>query len=174
MTIEIKKCTTENLCILQKISYETFNDAFRELNTAENIEAYLVKAFNSEQLKKELSNIFSSFFFIYINEELAGYLKVNINEAQTENIVSEALEIERIYIRSRFQGQGLGKNLINKSIEIAKEQNKKKIWLGVWEKNKGAIKFYRGMGFVERGAHSFYMGDEEQTDFVMIKRLIDQ
>ncbi|MEC0789915.1 GNAT family N-acetyltransferase, partial [Bacillus haynesii] len=54
---------------------------------------------------------------------------------------------------------GLGKYLFNKAVEIAKERNKKKIWLGVWEKNENAIAFYKKMGFVQTGAHSFYMGD---------------
>ncbi|WP_141434418.1 GNAT family N-acetyltransferase [Bacillus sp. 03113] len=172
MTIMMKKCSLEDIHILQEISYETFNDAFCDLNTPENMQTYLERSFNLEQLEKELSNVFSSFFFIYSNEELAGYLKVNMNEAQSDNIDREALEIERIYIRSKFQGQGLGQHLINKGLEIAKEQNKKKVWLGVWEKNEGAIRFYKRMGFVKSGAHFFYMGDEKQTDFVMTKTLI--
>ena len=55
----------------------------------------------------------------------------------------ESLEIERIYIKGEFQKHGLGKYLLNKSIEIAMEHNKKKIWLGVWEKNENAIAFIR-------------------------------
>ena len=51
------------------------------------------------------------------------------------------------------------------------ERNKEKIWLGVWEKNENAIAFYKKMGFVQTGAHSFYMGDEEQMDFIMTKTL---
>ena len=35
------------------------------------------------------------------------------------------------------------------------EHNKKKIWLGVWEKNENAIAFYKKMGFVQTGVHSF-------------------
>ncbi|QWU15238.1 Ribosomal protein S18 acetylase RimI [Paenibacillus sophorae] len=171
MTIIMKKCTIEDLRMLQEISYETFNDTFGDLNTPENMKSYLERAFNLEKLEQELSNASSSFFFIYSNEELAGYLKVNVNEAHSDNIAGEALEIERIYINRKFQGQGLGKRLIQKGIEIAKEQNKKQVWLGVWEKNEGAIQFYHGMGFVESGAHSFYMGDEKQTDFIMVKTL---
>ncbi|MNS98622.1 Protease synthase and sporulation negative regulatory protein PAI 1 [compost metagenome] len=57
-------------------------------------------------------------------------------------------------------------------MEIAMERHKKKIWLGVWEKNENAISFYRKMGFLQTGAHSFYMGDEEQTDFIMTKTLL--
>ncbi|MDF2902615.1 MAG: spermine/spermidine-N-acetyltransferase PaiA, partial [Bacillus sp. (in: firmicutes)] len=56
-----------------------------------------------------------------------------------------------------------------KALEIAIECNKKKVWLGVWEKNENALTFYKKMGFVQSGAHSFYMGDEEQVDFIMTK-----
>ncbi|WP_371873239.1 GNAT family N-acetyltransferase [Lysinibacillus sp. Ag94] len=60
----------------------------------------------------------------------------------------DLLEIERIYIRNKYQGKGLGKHLINKAMEIAVAQNKKSIWLGVWEKNDNAIGFYKKMGFI--------------------------
>jgi len=171
MTISIKKCTLKDLHSLQKISYETFNETFKDQNSPENMNAYLKKAFNLEQVEKELSNRSSQFFFVFYNQELAGYLKVNTNEAQSEKMGDQSLEVERIYIKNTYQKQGLGKYLLNKAIEIAQEQNKENIWLGVWEKNENAIAFYKKMGFVQIGAHSFYMGDEEQTDFIMSKPL---
>ncbi|WP_088103034.1 GNAT family N-acetyltransferase [Halalkalibacter urbisdiaboli] len=172
MTVKIKKCNLEDLQILQQISIETFNDTFKDQNSPENMKAYLERAFNLKQLKKELSNLSSEFFFVYVNNEVAGYLKVNTNDAQSEEMDEEALEIERIYINNNFQKYGLGKYLQNKAMEIAMERNKKKIWLGVWEKNKNAISFYKKMGFVQTGAHSFYMGDEEQIDLIMTKTLV--
>ncbi|SFD64263.1 spermine/spermidine N-acetyltransferase [Bacillus sp. OV194] len=171
MTINIKKCTLEDSRELQEISYETFNETFKHQNSIENMNAYLEKAFNLKQLEKELSNISSQFFFVYFNNEVAGYLKVNINNAQSEEMGEESLEIERIYLMDKFQKHGLGKYLLNKANEIAMECGKKKIWLGVWEKNENAIAFYRKMGFVQSEAHSFYMGDEEQMDFIMTKTL---
>ena len=172
MDIQIKKCTVDDLLILQEISIETFNDTFKDQNSLENMKAYLERAFNVKQLQSELANHSSEFYFIYLNEEHAGYLKVNSNEAQSENISDESLEIERIYIRNKFQGKGLGKYLINKAEEIAINKKKKSIWLGVWEKNENAIKFYEKQGFVQTGAHSFYMGDEEQLDYIMTKTFI--
>ncbi|MFJ8258384.1 GNAT family N-acetyltransferase [Peribacillus asahii] len=172
MDINIKKCTIEDVCILQEVGYETFNETFKQQNSPENMKAYLESAFNLKQLEKELSNTSSEFFFVYFNDEVAGYLKVNINDAQSEEMSDESLEIERIYIKNKFQKHGLGKYLLNKSMEIAMEHNKKKIWLGVWEKNENAIAFYKKMGFVRTGSHSFYMGDEEQLDFIMTKTLI--
>lgn len=171
MTIRIKKCTHEDLQTLQEISVETFNDTFKDQNSPENMKSYLEKAFSLEQLVKELSNISSQFFFVYFNNEVAGYLKFNTNNAQSEKMGDESLEIERIYIKNKFQKHGLGKYLLNKAMEIAKERNKKKVWLGVWEKNENAISFYKKMEFVQTGSHAFYMGDEEQMDFIMIKTL---
>ncbi|MDR9856403.1 GNAT family N-acetyltransferase [Paenibacillus sp. VCA1] len=171
MTVKIKKCQHEDLQILQEISIETFNDTFKDQNSPENMKAYLERAFHPKQLEKEWSSPSSEFFFIRFEEELAGYLKVNMNDAQTEKMGAESLEIERIYIRRKFQKKGLGKDLINKAVEIARNQNKKTVWLGVWEKNENAITFYEKMGFVRTGAHSFYMGDEEQIDFILTKTL---
>ena len=172
MTIILKKCTLEDSSKLQEISYETFNETFKDQNSPENMIAYLERAFNLNQLEKELSIIASQFFFVYFNNEVAGYLKVNTKDAQSEEMGEESLEIERIYIKNKFQKHGLGKYLLNKALEIAMELNKTKIWLGVWEKNENAIAFYKKMGFVQTGVHSFYMGDEEQIDFIMTKTLI--
>ncbi|KGE17290.1 GNAT family N-acetyltransferase [Paenibacillus wynnii] len=172
MTIYIKKCTFEDLELLQEISVETFNETFKNQNSRNNMKAYLEKAFNLQQLEKELSYTSSEFYFIYLYSEIAGYLKLNTSEDQTEIMDNVSLEIERIYIKKKFYKKGLGKYLIYKAIEIAIERNKEKIWLGVWEKNESAITFYKKMGFVQTGAHSFYMGDEEQIDFIITKTLI--
>lgn len=171
MTVKIEKCGLEDLRLLQEISIETYNDTFKDQNTPENMKVYLDKAFNTKQLETEISTLSTEFFMIYSHEEPAGYLKVNINDAQSEEMGEEFLEIERIYVRHKFHRKGLGKHLMSKAVELASEQNKTKIWLGVWEKNEKAKDFYRKHGFVQTGAHAFYMGDEEQTDFIMTKAL---
>ncbi|MFS0782004.1 GNAT family N-acetyltransferase [Bacillus sp. 1P06AnD] len=171
MTVHIKKCSHEDLLILQELSIQTFTDTFKSQNSTEHLHAYLERAFNAEKLQKELSNSSSEFYFIYYNEKLAGYLKVNMNEAQSERIADESLEIERIYVRSVFQRKGLGEFLLNKAVDIAMRKKKKMIWLGVWEKNEKAITFYEKRGFVHSENHSFYMGEEEQLDWIMAKTL---
>ncbi|MFB1099637.1 GNAT family N-acetyltransferase [Terribacillus sp. JSM ZJ617] len=170
-SITIKKCSMEDLQILQEISIETFRDTFKDQNSPENMKAYLDKAYTLNKLEMELLHTSSQFFFIYSNAELAGYLKVNIDDAQSEEMDDASLEIERIYVRRKFQKQGIGKFLMNKAIEIAIELNKKTIWLGVWEKNQNAIAFYSKNGFVKTGAHAFHMGDEEQVDYILTKTL---
>ncbi|MFS0876202.1 GNAT family N-acetyltransferase [Solibacillus isronensis] len=171
MNIQLIQCTIENLEALQSISRNTFYETFHEQNSEESMTTYLNTAFSAVKLTVELENKHSLFKLLYINEELAGYLKVNIDEAQSEQLGPDALEVERIYILSRFQKLGLGKVLINEAIKLANEMNKNKIWLGVWEKNMNAIAFYEKAGFKKTGSHSFFMGEEEQIDFIMTKHL---
>ncbi len=110
------------------------------------MKAYLENAFRSEQLKKELSNPSSQFYFVYYHHDLAGYVKVNMNEAQSEKMGEDSLEIERIYIRKSHQKHGLGKYLLNEAVKIATAHNKKNIWLGVWEKTKMQSPFIKKWG----------------------------
>ena len=172
MTVNLKKCTLADLSKLQEIGAETFNETFKDQNSPENMKAYFESAFNIKQLEKELTNPLSQFSFVYFNHEIAGYLKVNTDEAQSESMGAESLEIERIYVKKKFHKHGLGKYMLNKAIEIAIEHHKEKIWLGVWEVNENAIGFYNKMGFVQTGVHSFYMGEDEQRDLIMTKIII--
>ena len=171
MAITLKKCGSEDLADLQAIGIETFTDPFAAHNTPEDLQAYLDKAYDPEKLKEELSTAGSTFYFLYDGEELAGYMKFNVDAALTEEMGADSLEVERIYIRPAFKRRGLGKYLIDKAIEIARAQGKQLIWLGVWEHNVNAIAFYEKMGFVRTGSHSFFMGEDEQTDFIMTKKL---
>ena len=171
MRIQTKKITCEDVVLLQEISIETFTDTFKDQNSPENLKAYLDTAYDIKKLEQELQKENSEFYFVYFEQEIAGYIKININEAQSENIADEALEVERIYIRTKFKRRGIGKFLLNLAEEIAISKNKKVIWLGVWEYNSNAIAFYKKIGFIHTSSHSFFMGDEEQTDYIMTKNL---
>lgn len=113
----------------------------------------------------------SRFFFIYLDNLIAGYLKLNIDSAQTEKIDRNGLEIERIYIRKEYKRQGLGRQLLEFAIELATKERRKLIWLGVWEENENALLFYQMFGFRKNGTHNFYIEIDKQTDLIMVKEL---
>ena len=171
MSAGIRQCGLEDLEALRNISIETFRETFGSQNSPENLNAYLEKAFSPDRLKEEMAHPESRFFFIEKDGEIAGYLKVNKGNAQSEEMGEGSLEVERIYISSRFQKQGLGKVLFNRAVSLAREEGKSKVWLGVWEENDHAIAFYEKSGFIRTGAHSFFLGDDEQTDLIMEKEL---
>ena len=165
--IEIVKANLNDLQNLQKISKTTFSETFSSLNTAENMKKYLEENLSLEKLLAELIDPNASFYFAVNNNEIIGYLKINVGTAQTELKDENSLEIERIYVVNEFQGKNVGQLLFEKAIQEAKNINATNVWLGVWEKNVKAIKFYKKNGFVEFDKHIFKLGDDEQTDIMM-------
>ena len=75
--------------------------------------------------------------------------------------------MEGIYINHEVHGKNVGKQLLDKAIEIAKEHHYQYIWLAVWELNLKAIAFYKKHNFVEFDKHIFKLGDDEQIDNMM-------
>ena len=171
MATLFRQCTIEDLDILRTFSRQTFFETFAAMNTPKNMTSYLNEAFALEKIRSELSDRNVAFYFLYSDERLVGYLKLNEALAQTDIHDEQSLEIERIYISKDFQGEGLGRYLVYQSICTAIQRKKKYIWLGVWEKNTKALHFYKRNGFYQIGTHSFVMGDDEQTDYIMRKDL---
>lgn len=94
-------------------------------------------------------------------------MKLNFEKAQTEPGHDNTLEVQRIYVLGKYKGKHIGKSLMEKTIEIGKENDLNYIWLGVWEHNVGAIRFYEMLGFEKFDSHIFVLGEDEQTDNLM-------
>ena len=154
--IFLKKCTEEDADILRSLLAKTFSDTFASMNTRENMELYLNQAFARDRILEELRNQDSAFYLLYRDGRPAGCLKLNEAAAQTEN------------------GDPLGSRLMDEAVRLAAEQKKEYIWLGVWEKNERAIRFYEGKGFYRTGSHTFTVGNDEQTDHIMRKDLSEE
>ena len=166
-SIKIIEASISDLQALQFISIQTFSETFAEFNSEANMKLYIDKSFNLISLKAQLQNNFSKFYLVMDGEMVAGYLKINWGNTQSESVDPNALEIERIYVQKLYQGKNVGLALYQKALSVAKAFNFDFIWLGVWEKNQKAIRFYKKNGFVEFDKHLFKLGDDVQTDILM-------
>ena len=169
--ISIQKTTINEVEALQSISRLTFYETFAEVNTEENMSSYLENDLSLERLSEELNNPHSEFYFAFFVNEVIGYLKINCESAQTEQKTANSLEIERIYVLKEFLGKNIGQLLLEHAFQIAREKGNENVWLGVWEENKRAIRFYQKNGFKEFDKHIFMLGEDAQTDILMRKKL---
>lgn len=165
--ISFKKVGIEDVEILQKLSIQTFTESFAHLNNEEDFNVYLEKAFSIEALKQQIKNTESSFFFVKDGEVVCGYFKINIGESQTELKETNGLELERIYILANNQNKKIGNEIINEVKRLAIDDHKKYIWLGVWELNTKAIRFYERLGFKKFDTHVYPIGNDHQLDWMM-------
>ena len=171
--MEIVKIGVESVQALREISCETYYDTFKEsIVNPQDMEDFLRDAYSIETLSQELENPESEFFFLYQEDRLVGYLKLNVGAVQTEQGVAEnTLEIQRIYVRPSEKRQGFGTVLMDFAMQHAKEAGFDSVWLGVWEHNDAAQAFYKGHGFVRVGEHVYWTGNQADTDHILLKKI---
>ena len=173
-SLQLRSIDESDIEALQEISIQTFSETFGSSNSQADMELYLSQNFNREQLLTEVRSPDCRFYFVSTDHDIAGYIKINIGEAQTvkDNIPHHSIEIERIYVRTRFHGMHIGRVLLERALDIARQHGANTVWLGVWEKNERAIRFYTNNGFTTFGQHVFKLGHDDQIDLLM-KRNVD-
>jgi len=165
--VQIRPVKENELDDLQHISMVTFETTFKEHCSPSDLNLFLTNSYSKERLSEEYKQTGSHFFFAELSGSIIGYLKTNQGEAQTENMLEQAFEIERIYVLEAFHGKQIGQSLLDKAFELAKKGNYKTIWLGVWENNTRAIRFYEKNGFKTFSKHVFPVGNDPQIDLLM-------
>lgn len=169
--IAIKRVTFDDITALQKIGKQTFFETFSDSNSEQNMKQYLEDGFSVKKLTEELGNSDSEFYFAVYDERVIGYLKLNYGTSQTELKNEASLEIERIYVLQEYHGKKVGQILYEKAMQVAHDKQVNYVWLGVWEENPRAINFYIKNDFIEFDKHIFKLGDDEQTDIMMKKKI---
>ncbi len=125
--------------------------------------------FSKELLMAEVGAAGNIFLAAFADDKLLGYTKLKESKNPPELGDAKAIEIARIYTSQATIGRGIGKALMQKAIDTAKESGKEIIWLGVWEHNTRAIEFYKKWGFEKFSEHDFVLGNDVQTDWLMKK-----
>lgn len=167
MELTLQHCSMADLDELILISRETFTEAFAAQNNPEDFEHYLNTALTKDKIVRELEHPQTSFYFVKKSKETVGFFKINDATAQTDINDNTSYELERIYVLSNHQGHGIGEWMIKQVIHLSQEAKKEYIWLGVWEENIRAIRFYENKGFIKFGRHPYYIGKDKQMDWLM-------
>jgi len=169
--LTIHKAGIQDIDTLVQLSITTFRDAFGPANTKEDMDKYLAEEMSIEKLSAELNDKGNYFFMVSVHEKAVGYAKMLVADIPEELADTNPVEIERIYVLQAYHNKKIGAVLMDHCITFAVQDGYDILWLGVWEHNPKAIRFYERMGFELFGAHDFLLGNDMQTDVLMKKKL---
>ena len=164
---ELRKANLSDLPELLALARTSFVQAFTAGNKPENVQAYLAEAFTEDKLTKEIQETASTFIVASLAGKLVGYTKLNLSAAHADVQDPASVEVARLYTLEEVWGTGLGQVLLDAAIAFGRQEGKTWLWLGVWEHNARAIRFYEKNGLCIFGSHPFPFGDEIQTDWLM-------
>lgn len=165
--MHIRYANENDLDILLELGKATFYSAFAEHNTVEDMSVYMAEAFTPEIIAADFHNNNILFLIAEIDNDPIGYVKLSWDQRGDYLTGTNPIRLERLYLLDQCIGKGLGGILMTAIIDEARRRGHDTIWLGVWEHNERAIKFYDKWGFKKVGSYVFVLGKDVQNDFVL-------
>jgi diamine N-acetyltransferase len=148
MTIRFSKATANDVESLRDLARETFIETHSGGIAAPDLQYYIDECLSAQVLTQELTDSKNLFYFLFADDQLAGYSKIIPDCSPPQQELKGATKLERIYLRKAFHGEGLGLALFQLNLDLCKRLGQTGIWLNVWTENLRAIEFYRKAGFL--------------------------
>lgn len=173
MDLQIRQANSDDAAILARIGWQSFDEAFADnpKNHSDDMRIYMNEAFAPATIAADLRDENTVYLIAESGGEAVGYAKLKTDSREDCIAGDHPIELCRLYALDRFIGKGVGKALMHKCFELAGEKRADVFWLGVWEYNFRAQKFYEKFGFEKCGEHVFQLGNDPQVDWVLQKNL---
>jgi len=169
--IRIRKAKIEEVPAVLELAVEVYTDTFAEHNSPENMQAFFNEVYTLEKFKEEFNELDSILYIALDDLKIVGFLRLRLNSEVDHQLGKNHIELQRLYIHRDYHGSSVSKLFMEEALNYAEEKKHEWIWLGVWEKNFRAQKFYTKYGFEKFGSHTFQMGDDPQVDWLLKKKL---
>lgn len=158
----VRRAVSSDAAALAELGARTFSDTFAAHNRAEDMEAYLAKTYREPLQRREIDDPAIVTLVVDDGGALIAFAQLRGSASQHGEV-----EIARLYVDREQQGRGVAQLLMNATMDAARELGGRTVWLGVWEHNARAIRFYEKCGFRDAGSQPFLLGSDLQTDRVM-------
>ena len=158
----VRRAVPTDAAALAELARRTFADTFAAENRPEDISAYLAKTYGETQQRREIEDPDTVTLLVHDRETLVAFAQLRRSSSRYGEV-----ELARFYVHREHHGRGIAQALMSASIDAARELSGATLWLGVWEHNPRAIRFYEKCGFRDVGSQPFVLGSDLQTDRVM-------
>ena len=172
VAVQFKKAGVADAALLKELWVRTFEEAYVETHTTQNIRAYCDLHYTLEKAQETLSDAQTDCMFIHRDNQYAGLLVVTHHECPAGPLDGGSSELKQIYILKEHYGAGFGKLLYQKALALISEKKRKWVWLIVSDLNVRAQTFYKKAGLKSVGAGPVLtVGSDSLSSTIMAGRI---
>jgi diamine N-acetyltransferase len=148
-----------------------FRETFAEANDPADMALYVSRTYGKAQQERELGTPGMVTILAESAGRLIGFAQLRFGPPPACVEGRAPIELQRFYVDGPWQGRGVAQALLEATVAEALARGAATLWLGVWERNERARRFYQRCGFVDVGSQPFLLGTDRQTDRVMSRPL---
>lgn len=144
--------------------------------SASDLAGYLAGPISPSSIERDISDS-TQLFLVAIDTtkegdaSIIGAVQLSTNITVPCLKLPKSIHLRRFYIDKSYHGAGLARDLMGAAEELGRREGYESMWLGVWEDNHRAQRFYQKIGFSESGQTEFVMGESRRRDLVLEKRI---
>ncbi len=163
--VSFKKATDQDITLLQELAEKSWNSAYANILSTDQIEYMLTEMYAKDELFKQLQNPNYQYYLILSDVIPAGFIGFEFHYEK------ETTKLHRIYLLKEFKGKGLGKKGLDFMKKMAAQTSDKRIILNVNKENP-ARKMYESQGFKVFKEEVFDIGNGYVMDDFLMEHLL--
>jgi ribosomal protein S18 acetylase RimI-like enzyme/diadenosine tetraphosphate (Ap4A) HIT family hydrolase len=165
MEIVIRPWQKGDLDSIRRITWQSWISTYSSFIPESDLRSYFDSHYTEASFLSMLNDPSTQVFIAETNDQIVGYARLFFNRDENH------LYVPSLYLLPEFQGQDIGKRLLEAAEGYAAEKGLDKLWIGVMVKNREALVFYRKVGFQFIREEPFTMGKTTVNHLIGYKKL---
>lgn len=167
----IRPAISSDAAALSALSHLTFEETFIEgfaiPYPPEDMAEFVERSYSLEATLERLADPAQATWIAELDGRALGYANAGACHLPHPDARGSHGELYRIYVAREAQGLGLGKRLLDTSLEWLEGRfPDAPLWLGVWSGNVKAQTLYHAYGFAKAGEYEFPVGAWRDHEFI--------
>lgn len=171
MEFIIRKVKPTDLINLIVLKQQVWISTYATEGIIEEYSSYVLSEFSIESVGKSIIDKNKLTIIATDEDRIIGCAEILLEPVSPNPSIEPCPEITTLYVLERFQGLGVGKQLLTECIKFIKEMNFEKTWLTVYSRNEKAIRFYDKQNFIQIGETDFQLGESKYKNHIMMKKI---
>jgi diamine N-acetyltransferase len=168
----LRPATLADAPALAALGAETFIAAFGDLYSEADLAAFLVQVHSHEAVAEEIAGERCTHCLVEDAGELVAYCKLRYPSHYVDYTdAANPIELGQLYALPGRTGGGIGTQLMDWALGVARERGHDAVLLSVYAENYGAQRFYQRYGFAKIADITFQVGDQLDPEFLYELRL---
>lgn len=156
--------------VISRIATESYCAAFGHSFQKPDLEFHLKTKLSKEKIEAIIEE--ETVLIMVHDGRLVGFVQFGAIANAPDIVPDSDRELRRLYVHPDDQSKGIGTALMAAALDHPQLRCADRIFLDVWEHNRGALEFYRRHGFEVVGERRFEVksGAETSLDLIMVRR----
>lgn len=162
--LSLRHAAIEDASRLAAFAAKAFSDTYRGHADPQEIADYVAEHLSPSAVVALVRDPAVTVILGEVGSQLAGYAVLKTDVPPSCVTGPNPIELMRLYLGEEFLGRGFGEKLLLEVHVQARRLGANTLWLGVYDGNVRAIRFYERSGFTRVGGREFLVGESVYID----------